>query len=74
MSGILTKSFTGVREEVGWVGGSVLLQAWRQRWLTPTDLRPRGGVGEHQGTSAVLLDPKEELRRLRFELATAAVW
>jgi hypothetical protein len=36
-------------------------------------LCPRRGVGKHQGTSVVLLDPKVEVRRLRFGLATAVV-
>jgi hypothetical protein len=33
------------------------------------DLCPRQGVGKHQGTSAVLLDPKVEVGRLHFGLA-----
>jgi hypothetical protein len=36
------------------------------------DLYPRRGVGKHQGTSVGLLDPKVEVGRLRFGLATAA--
>jgi hypothetical protein len=35
------------------------------------DLCPRQGVGMHQGTSAVLLDPKVEVERLCFGLAMA---
>jgi hypothetical protein len=35
------------------------------------DLYPRRGVGKHRGTSAVLLDPKVEVRQLRFGLVTA---
>jgi hypothetical protein len=37
------------------------------------DLCPKRGVGKHQGTSAVLLDPKVEVGWLRFGLATVVV-
>jgi hypothetical protein len=52
--------------------GVHLLQAWRWWWLAPTDLCPSQGVGEHQGTSAVLLDPKGEFGWPCSALATAA--
>jgi hypothetical protein len=51
--------------------GAPLLQARHRRWLAPTDLCPRRGVGKHQGTSAVLLDPKVEVERLCLRLAMA---
>jgi hypothetical protein len=52
--------------------GVAVPHAWHRRWLAPTDLCPRLGVGEHQGTSAVLLDPKVEFGRPCSALATTA--